>query len=352
MAEEKTLHEIFREHGSNIRSMWKQAFSKEQGGITASDFFGAFKTSFINLMTKITNKLKIDPVRGDNVFIPAGQKTLIGDDFANLYAGEVGTKDVETNDGMVTCLDPKTSYATNMHSSVLFSEGKGTYGGLTPTEKAAYECILFTKKCANEYDGTNSEAIMEKYNETMDKYKSYCEDNGIEWLAVQNKMTNDLQAESAEYRKHGDSTNLHLTNLSHNLFLHNAGPDYRDPICNYVGFIGYKYADTLSLDMSDVSSFKAIKANAHDAFFGLTSDVYNVASTTISKGQDLVKDGVDAIAHKSAENEDATKDVPDASTDDAKMTEKRTNEFVSELGTDFSEYSDSNSAEFDPTDSV
>ena len=58
------------------------------------------------------------------------------------------------------------------------------------------------------------------------------------------------------------------------------------------------------------------------------------------------------ITQKSPENEAATEDVSVASTDDAKMTEKRTNEFVSELGTDFSEYSDSNSAEFDPIDGV
>jgi hypothetical protein len=73
----------------------------------------------------------------------------------------------------------------------------------------------------------------------------------------------------------------------------------------------------------------------------------------VSKGQELVKDGINSITQKSSENKTVTKDAPAAaSTNDTKMTEKRTNELVSKLGTDFSEHSDSNSAEFDPTDSV
>lgn len=351
---------ILKDNVDNIKSLWSQAFSKEHGGISVSEFFGSFKTSFKNLMTKITSKLWNPPEsrRGDGVYVPADQKTLLGDDFANLYTGEVGTKTVETTDGNLQCLNPNSPYAITMHPSCLFSENKATYGALTPTEKAAYEVVLVTKKLANQYDGSNADDIANQYNDIMCQYKDYCESNHIEWRNVQNKVSNEFQAESAGFRSLADKKNLYLANLSHNLFLKNAGPDYQDPICNYVGWVGYSYDDTLSLDnFEGMSSWKAVLAGkartASDYFLYGTSKVHGLAQEGIAAAQDKISEWQESAENK-AENstgfkakvwEEAGKQLGHLSGSD--KTEQQVNKFISEFGTDYSTDSDTNTTSYE-----
>lgn len=353
----ENVRSVIKKGTDDFKSLWKQAFSKEQDGITVSKFFGSFKTSLGNFVNKVTDKLWTEPRRGDNIFVPATTKTLLGEDFAALYPGEVGTKTIKTTDGDLDCLDPKAPYSVQMHPSCLFSEEKATYGALSPVEKAAYECVLLTKKCASKYDGTNKDEVNQEYDAAMSKYKDYCNNNGIEWGSVQNKVSNELQAESAGFRDLADKNNLYTANLAHNLFLHNAGPDYKDPVCHYVGWLGYSYDDTLSLDMSDLSTWKAIKNTVRDAVLTVTSGAHSLAQTGIGKAQTKLEDWQNKAADAaqssvSEENKSFINKFKDKAFDTISThlsyidgtgrdgNKDRVSKLASEFGTDYSKYDD------------
>lgn len=281
------VRDAYNEAKGELGDTYKKAFSKEEGGITASEFFGTIGSSIRNKVNDFTSKFTTDPRQDDKVYIPVEAKTLLGDDFTSLYTG-TSTKTVETDAGKIDIIKPSNAYSTEMYFGGIASPNKVTYNGLSGKDKATYEIILMTKKYASEYnaDANNAAAINEAYSADLEKYHQYCKENDINWNNVLHTVSSELQRETCEFRDKNDKNNLYVTNLSHNLLIAGAGPNYEDYPNSIVDYMGYSYEDTLDLNVDKhVSSWKGMTNSVKTKVLWLTSGVTGFVGKVVDGAQ-------------------------------------------------------------------
>ena len=146
---------------------------------------------------------KVRHLYDDNVVVPAGSKTLLGEDVSTLFEG-AREIDCESMSGtgmkeiVGTCW-----YGTEMMSGNLKSGSPRSLDTFMPAQRAAFEIVLLSKKYANRYeegkDDANAEAARE-YSDLMARYKAACEASRVDWDEVMNYACWEMQMQSAQYR--------------------------------------------------------------------------------------------------------------------------------------------------------
>ena len=213
----------------------------------------------------------------DGFCIPAGTKTLLGEDIADL--AEVDGSGLANGAGFgMTCLswlrnqsitklvsgevvpgETVTEYFQNHDTETLKA-----YCDMSEEQRAAYEIMLVCKKYAGKVETQGCDTAFEQ---KMNEYKTYCETNGIDYEKCLRMASNELQAESAVHKTRSyDAIGipiLHMCsvndaayqsatcNCAHMMLLGYAGqhvPEFQDETSIVVGQQGLSYQDTLDTD--------------------------------------------------------------------------------------------------------
>lgn len=192
------------------------AQEQEAKGMTLGNAFKSLLKSAVepikNIPDMISDKaLKIIHYHDDNVAVPAGTKTLIGEDFSSLYEDFKLVDHNVSSGGQRSYIEAKSSYRTEMERMV--SDHWMSYDICSNTSKAAYEITLLSKKYANMYQNGNDEyndKLAEEFGGKMAEYKNYCESNNMDWQQVCLNVSGELQIESYNYTEASKSL---ITNI-------------------------------------------------------------------------------------------------------------------------------------------
>lgn len=147
------------------------------------------------------NMLRYIGAQDDNIVVPMGTKTLLGEDFESLYP-ETKTETMKDTNGEENSYIVSTdkAYQTEMHA---LTAGHWTSYDLCGTRaRAVYEMTLVSKKYAYEYQTAKGDAkqqSIDDYTTTMAFYKQFCEENDIGWGQVLQDVSAELQVESYDY---------------------------------------------------------------------------------------------------------------------------------------------------------
>lgn len=191
-----TLTELFKIHEE-----------QNEKGMGMSDMFKAMLNGAWSSVKKVPDflsdkALSIMHYHDDNIAVPAGTKTLLGDDFGTLYE-ESKTAERSSSDGRKhTYIESKSSYRTEMYG--LVSGHWMSYDLCSESSKAAYEITLLSKKYANMYEDGNdalNDKVAEEFGTKMAEYKNYCESHDMNWDNVLREVSGELQIESYEFKE-------------------------------------------------------------------------------------------------------------------------------------------------------
>lgn len=258
--------------------------SLENDGIEASDVAKASASLIFSPITSLYNKVSdgvantvagtVDFISGkdgdDNVYIPAGTKTLIGQDFESLYES-TKIKSYANSDGTESDYIVSTSsYYTEMRSGNASANEAWSYDEASGDKvKAIYEITLLSKKYSYLYEEGNDtkNALLEtEYADYMSQYRGYCESNGISWDDVMTGVSAELQTECAHYMDDSDNIfkgskaeeNRVIVNRAHSMLTGCMSEGYTDQLIPALeGKITYE--DTLDTNPKDVNFLINIK---------------------------------------------------------------------------------------------
>lgn len=199
------------------------------------------------VLTKLKNLQLFDAetVYDDGIEVKSDTKTLLGNDFASLYAScETASIQAQNSDGSLydmEVLRATCEYPTEMHSLYLKNVAWGEYDTLSPEQKAAYEVTLLTKKYAAMDTPSGENQAASEYADTMAQYRQYCDQNGIAWESVIQSASTEMQMEVSDYQVESkDSLNIYeqvgrgaakakaQSAAAHNLLLACAPEGYQD----------------------------------------------------------------------------------------------------------------------------
>ena len=139
----------------------------------------------------------------DNVVIPEGEKTLLGEDMSTLFASTSTRTFGESSGSDAKEIVNEGWYGTEMMSANLKSGSPRSVATLTAEQRAAFEIVLLSKKYADMYeDGKDdaNERSGKEYADLMARYKATCEANGTNWDEAMNYACWEMQSQSAQYR--------------------------------------------------------------------------------------------------------------------------------------------------------
>lgn len=263
---------------SEVFSLAKEEASKEDVGIKAilSSAFSSVGKFVVAIPKAITITLPktlanavvdVSNKHDDNIYVPMGKKTLIGDSFESLYTGYEVKEYTASNGNTFTAIESTSSYNTEMVSSDLIGSSPVEYDVLSDDRKAAYEITLLSKKYANMYTEnlTDNEKISQEYSDKMCAYREYCETQGISWNRVVQLSSSELQAESYVHSEEAKgfmfSTeaegNRVLSNKAHSI-LKSCTSDCEDTLPLFLeGKITYE--ETLDTSPDSVGFFNNVK---------------------------------------------------------------------------------------------
>lgn len=234
-----------QQHIENIKTMSSSMFGKETG-ITFGEYFKRLwndgKGKFNRLLDKFTDvggNLQHD----DNICVPLGQKTLLGQDFQSLFNRSATFKltTMTTDEGYPKkYISADTGYDTNMYGGLSRPEPV-EYSALAPDVKAAYEVTQLSKSYASEMGQGNDEALTQSYKAMMQSYQIACEDAGVPWEHVLNAVSNELQAENIAAKNRGDVSEFNAASNAHKMMLSAAPEGYKDSVSlAYAGQLSYE----------------------------------------------------------------------------------------------------------------
>ena len=200
MSEDITLSELF-----------VIAEQQEEKGMTLGNALKAGLQIVVSPITSFPDKmsdklLEITHYQDDNVAIPSTTKTLLGEDFSTLYESTKINTHASSNGQDMPYIESTSSYRTEMEG--LVSSKWLSYDLCAPEYKAAFEVVLLSKKYANAYDLSTPEAndvAAKEYGEKMAAYKSYCDNNGIDWDYIMGNASAELQIQSYNYKEASES---------------------------------------------------------------------------------------------------------------------------------------------------
>lgn len=187
----------------------------------------------------ISNKLV---KTNDHISILAGTKTLLGNNFSSLYESSEPGKFSSSDGNTYDTIDSTSPYDTEMHSSNCTYTDNTSYSLLSDEQKAIYEITLLSKQYANKSNGDIPlDTIAQQYAETMNQYKSYCDNNDISWDNVCYKVSAELQSECADYKSDNKQivsaysasslgSNCSVANKAHSLLLFCVSTDFKDTL--------------------------------------------------------------------------------------------------------------------------
>ena len=215
----------------------------------------------------------------DNIYIPVGTKTLLGEDFSSLYVSSkpVG-KALDTGENQFF-IEPSDEYDTEMHSDMCSLSVSQGYDALSLKERAMYEVVLLSKKASYEIlNGGNSDKISSEYADKMNAYRSYCESNGVDWNNVIVGCSVELQTEARDYLKSKDSVlpgesysradmNRVVTNCAHNVVILSGGASFKDELVPALSQ-DITYEDTMNVSLDYSGSTLSKVANTSTDFLG------------------------------------------------------------------------------------
>lgn len=230
-------------------------------GVSLKALGNSLKKDVSKFGSGIKSKIVSDYSKADdNIIIPVGSKTLLGDNFESLYES-TSTREYPASDGSTLVgIEGNCSYETEMRSGMCSLVNQTSYDLLADNEKAMYEITLLSKKYASEYGeaAMTNDSVAQDYTDKMSQYRAYCEANNIDWGLVCNGVNIELQTECAAYLSAGDklfsnpsATNADssriVTNRAHGLVLQCVPDGYEDSLCAgaYVNYPNISYEDTL-----------------------------------------------------------------------------------------------------------
>lgn len=205
----------------------------------------------------------------DNVFIPEGTKTLLGENFESLYASSE-LRSYDNSDGTKSSYIVSTSpYGTEMKSGNATANDAVSYDEKSSVKfKAIYEITLLSKKYGNMYiegDDANNDLVETEYANYMSKYRSVCEQQGVDWDYVMTGVSAELQTQSAYYLDKtndmfgsmGADENRILVNRAHSMVKGCMSEGYEDALIPALaGKLSYE--DTLDTNPKEVGFLQNI----------------------------------------------------------------------------------------------
>ena len=238
-----------QQYVNDVKGMSGQLFGKEVG-ITPGEYIKRLlnggKGTFNRLMDKFTGadeNLRHD----DNICVPVGQKTLLGQDFQSLFnrSTKFSMTTMTTDTGQPKkYIGANTNYDVNMYGGLSKTEPV-EYDALTPDAKAVYEVTLLSKAYASEMGKGNDDVLSQSYKSMMQAYQSVCENSGVSWAHVLNCVSDELQAENVAAKNRGDIDEFNAASNAHRMMLTAAPADFQDSLS--IAYAGqFNYEDTIN----------------------------------------------------------------------------------------------------------
>lgn len=222
--------------------------SIEQHGVfTKENFKKTFSGSFDRMIDSISKKITgVFADADDNVFVPSGTKTLLGEDFSSLYVS-FGISPVQMSDGMIVdMVTADCPYETEMHSGYGMTAQPESYALLSSRERAVYEVVLLSKyaafqSCSGGVCGDGQD-LAEWYADKMSQYRKYCDGAGLDWdNDIIRAVSVELQTETRDYLADGkkfggafytaamDMSRV-VSNMAHGMVVSCADSDFVDMV--------------------------------------------------------------------------------------------------------------------------
>lgn len=328
----------------------------DEGGIGFGDFVKATGQYLISPFTwayhKVTDVssdfiasgLTFGKEVDDNVYIPSGTKTLLGEDFTNLYVSSE-FRSYENSDGSISSYIVSTSpYATEMKSGNATANEPWSYDEASgPKVKAIYEITLLSKKYASQYQEGNvtaNDKLSTEYADYMSRYRAVCEQQGISWNEVMTGVSAEMQTQCYYFTEESKDVlgasnaddNRVLVNRAHNMLKECMDENYEDTLLpSLVGKLSYE--DTLDVESKDVGFFTNIGtkfsefwSNLKDnwphpframknAITGYVSNVVDIADSQDSEPLLSSESLVDTMNNVSDIKEDVKSEIKDIASD-------------------------------------
>ena len=200
-----------------------------------------------------------------SIVVRSDAKTILGADFNTLYKSETfgSVERTDSNGNVYSQLETNTPYDT---SWVRYGTGDDVdYDMLSDHDKLTYEVTMLSKKYGYDYKNTRSDALLEAYQQELQKYKDYADSrDDISWNSVLGNVSAELQMESMGFS--GKTDNLfsggandeerRTTNAAHYLMAVASKDYFADPAIPMVeGASDYSYADTINMSADPDANF-------------------------------------------------------------------------------------------------